>query len=116
MDHELEQIGCSVKAQMQIDIAIDEIVANVSFYAYTPGTGNVEVCFDYDPEDRAAVMTFTDGGVPFNPLEKEEPDTGLTAEEREIGGLGIFLVRKTMDAVAYRREDGHNILTVRKKI
>ena len=116
MDGELEQLDCSMKAQMQIDIAIDEIVANVSFYAYTPGTGNVEIGFDYEPETRTAVITFTDSGVPFNPLEKEEPDTGLTAEEREIGGLGIFLVRKTMDSMEYRREDGHNILTIRKKI
>jgi len=116
VDGELEQLNCSMKAQMQIDIAIDEIVANVSFYAYTPGTGNVEIGFDYEPESRTAVITFTDSGVPFNPLEKEEPDTGLTAEEREIGGLGIFLVRKTMDGMEYRREDGRNILTIRKKI
>jgi anti-sigma regulatory factor (Ser/Thr protein kinase) len=105
-----------MKAQMQIDIAIDEIVANVSFYAYTPGTGNIEICFDYEPENRTAVIMFKDRGVPFNPLEKDEPDTGLTAEEREIGGLGIFLVRKTMDSMEYRHEDGCNILTIRKKI
>ena len=116
VDNELEQLGCSMKAQMQIDIAIDEIVANVSFYAYAPGTGNVEVGFDYNPQDETAVITFTYSGVAFNPLEKEEPDTGLTAEEREIGGLGIFLVRKTMDGMEYRRENGQNILTVRKKI
>jgi len=66
--------------------------------------------------NRAAVITFRDSGVPFDPLQKEEPDTTLTAEEREIGGLGIFLVRKTMDAMEYRREDGFNVLTIRKKI
>ena len=116
MDNELEQLGCSMKAQMQIDIAIDEIVANVSFYAYTPGTGNVEVGLDYHPQDETVVITFTDSGIAFNPLEKDEPDTGLSAEEREIGGLGIFLVRKTMDGMEYRRENGQNILTIRKKI
>ena len=62
------------------------------------------------------MITFRDSGVPFDPLQREEPDTTLTAEEREIGGLGIFLVRKTMDAMEYRREDGFNVLTIRKKI
>jgi anti-sigma regulatory factor (Ser/Thr protein kinase) len=101
---------------MQIDIAIDEILANISFYAYTPATGTAEVGVGYDEQDGAALIVFKDSGKPFNPLEKDEPDTGLSAEEREIGGLGIFLVRKTMDSMEYRRENGFNILTIRKKI
>lgn len=116
VDSELEQVGCSIKAQMQIDIAIDEIAANISLYAYTPGTGKMEVRFEYEEEKRTAVISFIDSGVPFNPLEKEEPDTALSAEEREIGGLGIFLVRKTMDGMEYERKNGQNILTIRKKI
>ena len=63
-----------------------------------------------------ASITLTDSGVPFDPLQKPDPDTSLPAEEREIGGLGIFLVKKTMDDVIYRREDGRNLLTIRKKI
>ena len=116
MDAALEQMDCGVKAQMAIDIALDEILANICLYAYAPGTGTVEVYVDHDAENRMAVITFRDSGVPFDPLQKEEPDTTLTAEEREIGGLGIFLVRKTMDAMEYRREDGFNVLTIRKKI
>ena len=116
VDGELEQLDCALKAQMQIDIAIDEIAANISSYAYAPATGTMEVSFDYEAENRTAVITFTDSGRSFNPLDKEEPDTGLSAEEREIGGLGIFLVRKTMDSMEYRRENGTNILTIRKKI
>ena len=113
---ELERLGCSVKAQMAIDIALDEILANISRYAYAPGTGMVEVCVDHDPQNQTAVIIFRDSGIPFDPLQKEEPDTSLSAKERDIGGLGIFLVRKTMDAMEYRREDGFNILTIRKKI
>ena len=116
VDAALEQMDCGVKAQMAIDIALDEILANICLYAYAPGTGTVEVYVDHDAENRMAVITFRDSGVPFDPLQKEEPDTTLTAEEREIGGLGIFLVRKTMDAMEYRREDGFNVLTIRKKI
>ena len=116
VDTVLEQAGCSVKAQMAIDIALDEILANICHYAYAPGAGKVEVCAEYDAENRMAVVTFRDRGVPFDPLQKEDPDTTLTAEQRQIGGLGIFLVRKTMDAVEYRREDGCTVLTIRKKI
>lgn len=112
----MEQLGCSMKAQMQIDIALDEILANISFYAYAPDTGAAEIGITYDEAENAVSIAFKDSGRPFNPLEKEDPDTGLSAEEREIGGLGIFLVRKTMDDMAYRREDGFNILTIRKRI
>ena len=116
VDAELEQLNCSMKSQMAINIALDEILANISRYAYLQGTGTVEVSVDHDPEDRSVVITFKDRGVPFDPLAKEAPDTSLSAKEREIGGLGIFLVRKVMDAVKYRHEDGFNILTIRKRI
>lgn len=116
VDAELEKLDCGVKAQMSIDIAMDEILANISRYAYAPGTGMVEVSVDHDAQERVAVISFRDSGVPFDPLQREEPDTTLSAEKREIGGLGIFLVRKTMDAVEYRHEDGFNVLTIRKRI
>ena len=116
VDRELEARECPLKEQMQIRVAIDEIVANIAQYAYTPGTGNVTVCFDFEEQERTAVLTFIDEGVPYDPMQREDPDVSLPAEKREIGGLGIFLVRKTMDDMAYRREDGKNILTVRKKI
>ena len=116
VDAELEQLDCSVKAQMAIDIALDEVLANITNYAYTPGTGKVEVSVGYDAQERTAVIAFRDSGIPFDPLQREEPDTTLSAEDREIGGLGIFLVRKLMDDVQYRRENDTNILTLRKKI
>ncbi len=116
VDRELEARDCPVKPLMQIRMAIDELVTNVASYAYVPGTGDITVCFDFDEQDRTVFLTFIDEGVPYDPLQAVEPDVTLPAAERKIGGLGIFLVRKTMDGMEYRREDGKNILTIRKKI
>ena len=114
IDAELEQAECSPKAQMQIDVAIDEIMANIAMYAYPDREGSVTV--RYDCRDRTAEMTFIDEGIPYNPLDNPEPDVTLSAEERKIGGLGIFLVKKMADEVSYRYENGKNILTIRKRI
>lgn len=116
IDRELENAGCAMKAQMQIDVAVDELFSNVAQYAYAPGSGEVTVSLDFHPEDRMAEITFTDGGTPYDPLKKPDPDVTLSAEERQIGGLGIFLVKKTMDDMRYRYENGKNILTIVKKI
>ena len=116
VDQELEARGCPVRQQMQIRVAIDEIVANVANYAYVRGSGNLTVNFAFEEQDRTAVLTFIDEGIPYDPVKKEDPDITLPAQEREIGGLGIFLVRKIMDDMNYRREGGKNILTLRKKI
>ncbi len=116
IDSELERLGCTMKAQMQIDVAIDELVSNIAHYAYASGTGDVTVRFGFDAESRTVEIIFADRGIAFDPLEKGDPDVTLSAEERGIGGLGIFLVRKTMDEVRYRREGGRNILSIRKKI
>ena len=116
IEEQLEACECSMKAQMQIDVAIDELFGNIIHYAYGEAEGDATVRFEMDEGTRMAAITFVDQGVPFNPLEQSEPDVTLSAEERSIGGLGIFLVRKTMDAVEYRYEDGCNILTIRKQI
>jgi anti-sigma regulatory factor (Ser/Thr protein kinase) len=116
IDAELEANECSMKAQMQIDVAIDELFSNIAYYAYGDETGDATLRFDFDPSTRMASIAFVDGGAPFNPLERDEPDVSLPPEERGIGGLGIFLVRRTMDLVEYRREDGKNILTIHKRI
>lgn len=116
IDEALEALDCPMKAQMQIDVALDELFSNIARYAYAPGTGEATVRFDFSEADGTAEITFIDGGVPYNPLENADPDTTLPASERSIGGLGIFLVKKTMDAMLYRHEGGKNILTVRKKI
>ena len=116
VDAELEAADCPIKAQMQIDVALDELFSNVARYAYSPGTGEITVCCGFDAQTRVFVLSLRDRGVPYNPLEAAEPDTTLPAEERAIGGLGIFLVRKTMDSMDYRREGGENVVTITKKI
>ncbi len=115
-DEALEAVECPMKAQMQIDVAMDELFGNIARYAYGPGEGEATVRFHFQEETRTVSITLIDSGIPFNPLSVAEPDTTSAAENRPIGGLGIFLVRKTMDDMAYEYRDGKNILTIRKKI
>lgn len=105
---------CSMKTQMQIDLAVEEIFVNIASYAYAPGEGTA--CVEAEISGDSAVITFTDRGTPYNPLEKEDPDVTAMAQERKIGGLGIFLTKQVMDEVRYERRDGQNILTLRKKL
>lgn len=116
VDEQLEANDCSMKAQTQIDIAIDEIFSNVAFYGYPEGEGKVKVSVDFSQDQAKVIISFEDNGLPFNPLEKEDPDITLSAEERGIGGLGIFMVKKTMDSVHYEYKDNKNILTIEKTI
>lgn len=116
IDAQLEACECSMKAQMQIDVAIDELFGNIARYAYGEQTGEATVRFDFNEADRTATVSFMDRGIPFNPLEKDDPDVTLSAEARAVGGLGIFLVKKTMDKLTYRFEDGMNVLTLYKHI
>ena len=116
IDEALEALDCPMKAQMQIDVAIDEIFGNIAHYAYPDGSGSATVQLDYDAESRAVSITFLDRGIPFDPLAREDPDTTLGAADREIGGLGIFLVKKTMDDVSYRYADGMNCLRLTKRL
>lgn len=114
MDAELEACDCPMKAQMALDIAVEEIFVNIAHYAYgEEGAGSAVLQFDISPEQ--AVVTFVDEGMPYDPLAKEDPDITLSAEDRPIGGLGIFMVKKSMDDVKYKNEDGKNILTITKK-
>ena len=116
IDEELEKLGCPMKAQMQIDVAIDELFSNISRYAYPGGQGEATVRFVFDEAERVCSVIFMDRGIPFDPLAQEAPDVNSPLADRPIGGLGIFLVRKTMDSVSYRYENGQNILTIQKKI
>lgn len=116
VDGLLESLDCPMKAQMQIDVAIDELLANIASYAYGAGKGEVTVRFDFEPGDRTVMLTFIDSGVPYDPLAKPDPDVTLEVDKRSVGGLGIFLVKKTMDDMTYARLDGRNVLTIHKRI
>ncbi len=116
VNEQLQLHGCSVKVQMQIDIAIDELFGNIAHYAYDPGVGPATVRVELKEDPLAVVITFIDRGVPYDPLQRKDPDTALSAEEREIGGLGIYMVKKTMDGISYEYKNGQNILTITKKI
>ena len=116
LEGQLEEAGCSPKAQMQLAVAAEEIFVNIASYAYAPGTGTATVRVTLTEEPHTAEVTFLDSGAPFDPLAREDPDVSLSAEEREIGGLGIFMTKKTMDKVHYDYKDGQNVLTLVKRI
>ena len=94
VNEQLEALDCPIKARMQIDIAIDELFGNIAHYAYHPKIGDATVRVEVIQEPLSVVITLIDQGIPFDPLKNEDPDTGLSAEERDIGGLGIFMVKK----------------------
>ena len=116
VNQELDAMGCSPKAEAQIDIAIDEIYSNIVKYGYEEEGGEVTVSFDVSEEPLAMTLSFRDEGKPFNPLERRDPDVTLSAKDRKIGGLGIFMVKKSMDDIHYEYRDGKNILTIRKTL
>ena len=116
VDNLLEKAECPMKAQMQIDVAIDELFSNIARYAYKGRTGKATVRLEIEKQPRAVAITFIDHGVPYNPLKQKDPDITLDADERPIGGLGIFVVKKTMDDVQYEHKDGTNILRIKKRI
>ncbi len=111
----LEKYDCSDRILTQLIIAIEEIFVNVAHYAYGQKEGRATVRIEVKENPLSVVISFLDNGVPYNPLEKPDPDITLSAEQRQIGGLGIFMVKKSMDAVAYEYKEGQNILTITKK-
>lgn len=116
VDGQLEKANCPMKAQMQIDIAIDELFGNIAHYAYHPITGTATVRVEVGGEPLEVVITFIDNGKPFDPLASPDPDVTQSAESRKIGGLGIYMVKKSMDEVTYEFKDGSNILMIKKEI
>ena len=116
---ELFQYGCSKKDVRQIKICVEEIFINIASYAYQPDTGKAKVTIDLPgevPERVHVVISFTDTGRPFNPLNESPPDLDASLEERQIGGLGIYIVREKMDEVSYEYREGKNILTMTKDL
>ena len=116
VEETLEGFECPMKTQMAICVAIEEVFVNVAHYAYPDGQGDMALHIGFEEESRTVTFRMADRGVPFDPLKKPDPDITLSAEERQIGGLGIFITKKTMDTVSYAYENGENVLTMIKKI
>lgn len=114
VEEQLERYDCPMRTVMQITVCVEEMFINVAHYAYPDGTGMVTI--NLDLENGMFSITFIDEGVPFDPLKKEDPDITLSADDREIGGLGIFMVKKSMNEVSYEYKDGKNVFTMKKKI
>ena len=116
VEETLESYGCPLKIQMALCVAIEEVFVNIAHYAYDGGEGHVSLGIAFDAAVSTVTFRMTDKGIPFDPLKKPDPDITLSAEDRDIGGLGIFIAKKTMDCVTYAYENGENILTMIKKI
>ena len=110
----LEAHGCPSATQMLIEVSLEELFVNIAHYAYPEGDGWAEI--HCGVTDGVAAITLIDGGIPYDPLAKPDPDVTLPAEDRQIGGLGIYMVKKKMDEMTYERRDGKNVPTIRKKL
>jgi len=112
IEDELNNHDCAMKTVMMISVVVEEIFINIAHYAYVNNDGQASVDVSFDDDN--VIIQFIDSGIAFNPLEKEDPDITASAEERDIGGLGIFMMKKTMDDITYERKDNKNILTMKK--
>lgn len=117
INQKLENVGCSAKTIMQIDLAVEEIYVNIARYAYDQKAGEATVCCTVAGEPLSVTIWFSDSGAPFNPLtQAAAPDITKSVDERPTGGLGVFLVKKLMDEVSYEFKQGKNVLTIRKTL
>ncbi len=115
LDELAPRLGIGQATLMNLKLALEEAVVNIISYAY-PDAKNQEIRIQVECADNMLKVVLTDGGIPFNPLEISDPDLTLPVEERPIGGLGIYLVKKLMKEVVYRRTDNKNILTMIKEL
>lgn len=112
IEEELERLDCPMREMMQISVAVEEIFVNIASYSYPNLDGSAKISFNAG--NNGITISFYDNGVPFNPLDRQDPNVAEKAEDDSIGGLGIFMVKKTMDNVSYKYEDGSNVLTICK--
>ena len=116
VNEHLEAADCNMRTQIQIDIAVEELFINISSYAYDPEIGTAVVQVTVTDEPLSVEITFIDNGRQYDPLAKEDPDITLPINKRKKGGLGIFMVKKSMDDIHYEYADGKNILTIKKNL
>ena len=116
IDELLASFAVSMKKRMQLDLVVEEIFVNIAHYAYGEQTGKAYLQGTVSDEPTTIELIFCDEGIPYNPLEQKDPNIEASVEERQIGGLGIFLVKKNVDNIAYEYKDGKNILTIKKNL
>ena len=116
VEERLASYACTPKTLMQIAVSVEEIYVNIANYAYKPNTGTAWIRADVSGDPAYLTLVFRDRGIPYNPLAREDPDVTLAAEDRKIGGLGIYMTKVFMDEESYAYEHGQNILTLKKKL
>ena len=116
VNEHLEAADCNMRTQIQIDIVVEELFINIASYAYDPEIGTAVVQVTVTDEPLSVEITFIDNGRQYDPLAKDDPDITLPINKRKKGGLGIFMVKKSMDDIHYEYADGKNILTIKKKL
>ncbi len=116
IDAELESRDCTIRLQTQIDVAVEEIFVNISSYAYEPGEGYTTIRVEVTEDPTTIAISFIDEGTPYDPLAKPDPNLKIPVKERKKGGLGIYMVKKSMDDVSYEYKNGKNELTIKKQL
>ena len=116
IDEELEAADCPMATQIAIDVAVEELFVNVASYAYGDKKGKATIRVSIHEDPTSAEITLIDSGMPYDPLAKPDPDVTLAAKDRKKGGLGIFMVKSSMDDVKYAYKDGKNVLTLIKNL
>ncbi len=116
MNNTLSNTNCSMKTLMQLQLVVEEIFVNIANYAYGGKKGPAVLRIELEDDPPAALFTFLDKGTPYNPLERSDPDITVSLEDRPIGGLGIFLVKKNVDSIGYEYQNGQNTLFFRKSL
>ena len=114
LNERLDETSCPEDIRLALNIATEEIYVNIASYAYAPKQGDARLAFTLEKDPEALSIEFIDKGVPYNPLAKENPDITLSAEDRQIGGLGIYMVKKSMDSLSYDYRNGENHCTIKK--
>lgn len=112
----VQGIDCSPKAMMRISVAVEEIFVNIAHYAYSDKMGEAVIEVEINFEPKTVTITFIDSGVKYNPLANPDPDLTLSAKDRKIGGLGIFMAKKFMDELSYEYRDGQNVFAMKKNL
>ena len=116
VDEHLDKALCPLRTKMQLDVAVEELFINIAHYAYAPNKGMAKVRVVLGQNPSSITITFFDRGKPYDPLAREDPDVTLSAEERKIGGLGIYMVKQSMDDMKYEYTEGQNVLTIIKNL